>query len=216
MIYTKKNNFLIRVKEKVSKNSNFDVAFKARHADKELVKGYDLFSVIKQPRFEIEEQKFEEDIITISESKFSVSIELKFEEKPNLNTWNDIIKIFPNLNLNVSDGQSLLVVNQIKVEETTYKLGEILFMNDKKAEVGLSVWCLSDKAQSPVIAEFDINVNANDLIQGVGNNNNVFDCDPAIGEINELYRKMHSQPIVDKNNKTMTKAGYVYSHRVEN
>ena len=51
------------MKEKISDHINYDVAFKVRDEDKELVKNYDLFKVNKQQDFKIEEQKFEKILL---------------------------------------------------------------------------------------------------------------------------------------------------------
>ena len=223
--------FTVRVKEKWGTIKQ-QATFKIRDSDKELVKSYDLFTVNQQPVFEIDEQKFEEDIIAKfkkdgglgPENKFSISTELKYNEEPNLKTCNDMLRIFPNLKLDVPQDSPLSDVNDLKVKETNYKLGEIYFKDKKKAEFGLSVWCILDKPDidkpdivrlPPVIAEFDIDVNAKDLLPIDENNNDVF-SDPAIAEIREFYNNMSSESIVDKTNKTMTKTEFVYNYKKEN
>jgi len=130
------------LKEKISDHINYDVAFKVRDEDKELVKNYDLFKVNKQQDFKIEEQKFEEDLLSNSTSKFSITTELEYENSPDLKSWNDILAIFPNLKLDVSKDTPLSKVNDdiLKIKETTIKLGELLFEEVKKAEVEFSLW----------------------------------------------------------------------------
>ena len=130
------------MKEKISDHINYDVAFKVRDEDKELVKNYDLFKVNKQQDFKIEEQKFEEDLLSNSTSKFSITTELEYENSPDLKSWNDILAIFPNLKLDVSKDTPLSKVNDdiLKIKETTIKLGELLFEEVKKAEVEFSLW----------------------------------------------------------------------------
>ena len=130
------------MKEKISDHINYDVAFKVRDEDKELVKNYDLFKVNKQQDFKIEEQKFEEDLLSNSTSKFSITTELEYENSPDLKSWNDILAIFPNLKLDVSKDTPLSKVNDniLKIKETTFKLGELLFEGVKKAEVEFSLW----------------------------------------------------------------------------
>jgi hypothetical protein len=216
------NNFTIRSKVKPGENKKYDVTFKARHKDKNLVKSYDLQNINQQPSYKIEEQKFEEDIILQSDSKlsmaskFSTSTELEYKDYPDLKTWNDVLSIFPKLKfpnpkLDVSKDTPLTIVNGLQFEETNYKSGEILFDGVKKAEVGFSVW-LSKNDNKLVIGEFDMDVNVRDLVNNDKSVDDVFN-DPVISEIDKLYKKMqmHYPSIIDKTNTTKTE--YVYNYK---
>ncbi len=212
------NNLTIRLKVKLGVNKNYDVTFKARHPDKNLAKSYDLQNINLQPNFEIEEQKYEEDIISQWDnefsmaSKFSISTELEYRETASLNTWNDVLSIFPYLKFDVSKDTPLSKVNGLEFEEINYKSGEILFDSIKKAEVGFSVWSLPGIDNKPVIGEFNIDVKVKDLVNNEKSVEDIFD-DPVIKEIDKLYKKMnmHYPSIVDKNN--TTKAEYVYNYK---
>lgn len=207
------NNFIIRVKRKTSGNINFDVTFKIRSENQTTVKNQDLFSINQMPIFEIEEQKFEEDILSQSVKKFSLSTELEYNIDPLLKSWNDVISIFPNLKINIANEVSLMKVNDLKMMETNYQLGEILLDGMKKAEVGFSVWSLSDDPDILKIAEFDIDVSVKDLVSSDSNEKNVF-SDPAIDEIKGLYQELQNCYTLDKNNKTKTE--YIYDFLKEN
>ena len=202
------------MKEKISDHINYDVAFKVRDEDKELVKNYDLFKVNKQQDFKIEEQKFEEDLLSNSTSKFSITTELEYENSPDLKSWNDILAIFPNLKLDVSKDTPLSKVNDdiLKIKETTIKLGELLFEEVKKAEVEFSLWYNLENECIPVISEFDIDVNTKDLTSNSQKGNDIFD-NPVIVEIDNLYKNLQNNFAVDKNNTTKTE--YFYNYKKE-
>ncbi len=213
----KKNHFTVRVKQKTAGNMNYDVTFKVRHADKKIVTSVDLYTIKHQPAFKLEKQKYEEDIISPFDSIFSVSTELEYKENPNLKTCDDIISIFPNLKLDGLKGKQLVEVNWFKAEETTYKMGEIVTDDAKKAEVEFSLWSVfhlpkdkpkSQGIKSPIIGEFDMDVSVKDLIKTGENDFDVF-TDPAISEINDFYNQMQNQDIIGKKNKTKTE--YVYN-----
>ena len=103
------------------------------------MKSYDLFNINQQQGFEIEEQKFEEDLLSNSASKYSISTELEYKNNPDLKTWNDVLSIFPKLKLHVSKDTPLMKVNDdiLKIKETTFKLGELLFEGVKKLKLNL-------------------------------------------------------------------------------
>ena len=70
--------------------------------------------------------KFEQDIKTPFESIFSVSSVFEYKQKPDLNSYNDILSIYPSLSLDVSDKQAKLVkVNDFEANEFNPDLGEI-------------------------------------------------------------------------------------------
>jgi len=208
-------HFIIRLKKKTSNPINYDLEFKVRNEHKELVKGYDLFKVNKQQDFKIEEQKFEEDIVIPFSSKFSISTELEYDNNPILKTWNDVLAIFPNLKLDVSKDTPLSKVNDniLKIKETTFKLGELLFEGVKKAEVEFSLWCNLENECIPVISEFDIDVNAKDFEPNGQKERDIFD-NPVIVEIDNLYKNLQNNFTVDKNNTTKTE--FFYNYKKEN
>ena len=133
-----KNNFITRVKENQKEKGKveYDVTFKIRTIEKEMLSSYDLFTLNPLFLSKKEEQKFEEDIVSDSTSRFSISTELEYENDPALRTWNAVLTVFPNLVLDGIRDNQLVRVNGLEVEETAYKLGKILFEGVKKAEVG--------------------------------------------------------------------------------
>jgi hypothetical protein len=207
-----KNNFITRVKENQKKKGDveFDVTFKIRTAKKEMLSSYDLFTLNPLFLSKMEEQKFEEDIVSDSTSRFSISTELEYKNYPALKTWNDVLSVFPNLVLDSISDNQLVRVNGLEVRETAYKLGKLLFQGEKKAEVGFSIWTNPSKSKSPVIGEFDIDINVEDLNGNNDNNNDKF-SDPAVSEINELYKKLQDHPVVYRDN--VTKTEYIYKYK---
>ena len=87
-------------------------------------------------------------------------MKLDYERLPILNTYHDLEFIFPNLNLNISPEEKLKIVNGFVAHEIAYTLGKLKFGDESEARLQYSLWYESKKKKSPVIAEFDIDVNA--------------------------------------------------------
>ncbi|MDR4492411.1 MAG: hypothetical protein R2685_16200 [Candidatus Nitrosocosmicus sp.] len=213
-----RNDFVIRVKESKKDNDKVecDVTFKVRTFDKNKTSQYDLYEIKDKGNYKIEEQKFEEDIISQLGSKFSISTEFEFKEKEYREkfegaTCADVLAIFPNLKLDVLGFNLLSEVNGIRVKETKYKLGELLSGTTKKAEVEFCTWSLLDDSPRPIIGEFDIDVNAKDLIPNDNDKVNPF-SDPVIEKIDSLYAKIQEHDIIDKHGTTKTQFIYNYNN----
>jgi hypothetical protein len=205
----KNNNFILRVKEKKKKDGKveYDVTFKIRTSDKAILSSYDLFTLNPLYLSKKEEQKFEEDIVSDSASKFSISTELEYQDNLNLTNLEDVLTVFPNLSINEIKDKQLVRVNGLEVQETKYELGEIRLEGVKKADVGFSIWINPSTGKSPIIGEFDIDIRVEDLIKEKGDKIDVF-SDPAVAEINQLYKKLQHQSILNKDNTTKTE--YIY------
>jgi hypothetical protein len=164
-----KNAFLLRIREEHDKESSnnvkgYEVTFKNRHPDRLLAASYDISNPDENPNpeFRKKEIKFEEDIITPFISKFSTSVKLDYEKLPILDKYRDLEFIFPNLDLNISPEKNLLIVNGFVADETSSTLGKLRFNDGSEASLQYSLWYRSKNKKSPVIAEFDIDINANE------------------------------------------------------
>lgn len=221
--FYKKNNFTVRVKEKEKDNGKFeyDVTFKIRTPEKDKTLRYDLEPNSSQAEFKIEERNiYEEDVILTGGSQFSLSTELEFKEdkyqaKFNDATCADISSLFPKLKLDVLEDKTLTYVNRIKVQETTYELGELLFEDNIKANMEFSIWCLEDDPKKlakikPVIGEFDIDVSLKDSNVNNNHTENPFNG-PSIEVIKSLYKKIQYESIVNPKGTTKTQFFYNYT-----
>ena len=105
--------------------------------------------------------KFEEDIMPKFTSKYSASVDFKTSQMPKFETFHDVLQLTPALSiLGISNTETLSKVNNFEANES-YDLGAIKFDDEKdKAKVQLGLWYLSDG--SPVIVEFDIDVEPSD------------------------------------------------------
>ena len=142
-LYKNKNNgLLIRVKENQEKQG-YKVEIKVRKPNRNDAASYDLLHPEKSEKYEFKDEKykFEEDIKTPSDSVFSVSSVFEYKQELYLNSYNDILSIYPSLSLDVSDKQAKLVkVNDFEADEFNPDLGEIIFANGKSAQIQLSIW----------------------------------------------------------------------------
>ncbi|MDF0682521.1 MAG: hypothetical protein P0116_16305 [Candidatus Nitrosocosmicus sp.] len=197
-----KYNFLLRIREEYDESDNikgYDITFKNRNSDKTKAESYDLSG------FQSLKIKFEEDIVTPFESKFSVSTKIKSKEYPNLNVYKNITEIFPNLNLNISENARLIRVNGVKVDEISYDLGRVEFHDAMDGHMQLGIWYDSNK--SPIIAEFDIDVEAKDLTDS----DNVEEFPQSkISQINDFYMAFQTEEGIVDLDTSKTKTQYVY------
>ena len=118
--------------------------------------------------------------------------------------------IFPNLTLSNIKDNELFYVNGLRVKETSYKLGKILFQGVKKAGLGYSIWINPVKDKSPIIREFDIDIRLDDLSSNDQTINDKF-SNPSTIQINELFKSLQGHPLIDKVN--TTKTAYVYKYK---
>jgi hypothetical protein len=222
--FYKKNNFTVRIKQKEKDNGKleYDVTFKIRTPEKDKTLTNDLEPITPQDEFKIEGEAntYEEDIISKGGSQFSLSTELefkkdKYESRFNDATCADVLSIFPKLKLDVLENKVLSNVNGIKVQETSYEIGDLLFEDLTKAKIEFSIWCMLDDSKNPteivpVIGEFDIDVSLKNLST---DNDQSKSSESSIKEIEALYKKMQSESIVDINGTTKTEFIYNYNKR---
>src|SRR6478672_10886622 len=88
-----RHNFLLRIREE-EVTSEYETTLKCRHPDRYLSAFYDLSSPMENLQ-----TKFEEDISTPFVSKFSNSASFKENKKPDMSYFEDLMSIFPNLNV---------------------------------------------------------------------------------------------------------------------
>ncbi|KAA2283531.1 hypothetical protein [Candidatus Nitrosocosmicus sp. SS] len=220
--FYKNNSFTVRVKKKKKDNGKFehDVTFKIRTLDKDKTLSYNLQPNSPQEEFKIEEKNiFEEDIISEYGSQFSLSTELEFKEDKYLARFKDaicedVLSIFPSIKLDVLGDKTLTNVNGLKVQEITYELGEILFEDNIQAKMELSIWYLESDLKKiaemkPIIEEFDIEVSLKNSDINNNNTENPF-SGPSIEVIEDLYKKIQCESIVNLNGTTKTKFIYNY------
>jgi len=170
----KNNGLLIRVKENQEK-SEYKVEIKVRKPDRNEAASYDLSSPQSNPKYEFKKgkYKFEQDIKTPFDSIYSVSSVFEYKQKPDLNSYEDILAIYPSLSLDVSDKKAKLVpVKDFEAKEFNPDLGEIVFANGKSAKTQLSIWYSPNDSILPCIVEFDIDVEAEGEPTDKKNDNN--------------------------------------------
>ncbi len=224
----KANNFLLRIRKEFKKNGTlkgYDINLKHRDDVRHNALTYDLSKPIKNPDFNYEEFKFkfEEDILTPFHSKYSASTKFEFkQQKPKLETWKDILSVFPNLDLGFSPTESLLQVNGFMAEEFSYELGNIIFKDGNKAKTEISLWYKSTDEdeyfllesfanKKPVIVEFDIGIEAK---ESSTNNETLSDEFPSsfLDETKIFYTELQKKDIVDLFAKK-TKTEFVYEYK---
>jgi hypothetical protein len=222
----KDNNFLLRIRKEFKKDGTlkgYDVNFKNRNDDKHETLKHDLSHPIKSSNFNYKdfEFKFEEDIITPFHSKFSVSTKFEFnkQQEPKIDTWQEILNVFPNLDLGILSTESLLRVNGFMAKEFSYELGQIIFKDGNKAKTEISVWYESNeededfslqsiKNKIPVIVEFDIGIEAK---ESSVDNTTLSDQFPSsfLEKIKTFYMALQKNDIVDLSAKK-TKTEFAY------
>lgn len=206
----KRYNFLLRIREEYDESGNikgYDITFKNRNSDKSTAASFDLSGFQENSNFKFKENKFEEDIITPFESKFSISTKFKSKKYPNLDTYQNIADIFPNLNLDILENERLSKVNGVQVDEFSYYLGSIEYHDAMDGEMQLGIW--HDVSKSPIIAEFDIDVKAKDLTNSDEIQSNEFPPS-KIHEINKLYMALQGEKSIVDLDTSKTKTQYVY------
>jgi len=220
-----KNMFLPRIREELDKEDDkvkgYDVTFKNRHPDRLLARSYDVSNSNEKQNqdFSKKEIKFEEDILTPFTSKFSTSVKLEYESLPMLKKYQDLKLIFPNLNLNIFPEEKMRIVNGFVAYETSYTLGKLKFSDKSEARLQYSLWYKSEKSKSPVIAEFDIDLYANEA----GKSNKTLLEGFSIAHLNqvyEFYQAFQQEDIVQseddektKSKSPKTKTQYAYKYK---
>ena len=199
------NNFLLRIRKE--KNSEeYDVTLKCRHSDRYVSASYDLASSIEGIDI-----KFEEDIVIPFISKFSLSASLKGKQIPRFNTMQDVVSVFPGLDLGIETGKMLSKVNNFEVVEISSKIGKIAFSDDAtEIEPELNLWYSSIKEDRPLIVEFTFKCKAakQDKAEKM-----LLEEYPhsLVLEADSFYHSLQKDKIVDKQ-ATKTKTDLVYSN----
>ena len=213
------NNFIVRVKEETTDNvKKYDVTFKNRDKDRVRAASHELSKPVLKPGSTLKDHKFEEDILTLSDRKFSAQAKIEYNQMPDLKTYQDILSIYPDLQLDISPYEILSKVNDFAATEISYDLGKLIFKNGKKAKVQISLWYSLkdngrksiDSIETPLIGEFDIDVKAEALTGADGSISEEFP-DSIMADIDEFYGALQQKDIADKGaNKTKTQYAYDY------
>ena len=155
------HNFFLRIREE---RNGYDITLKCRHPDRYISASYDLSHPKDRSRLKFKDSKFEEDITTPFQSKFSSQAKFENHKNPELKTFQDILSIYPDLmSLNIPPGENLKKVNKFVAKEISYRLGDIVFADGNKIVSEMSMWYLSDKDKSPAIVELDFDCNAQEI-----------------------------------------------------
>ena len=192
---------------KVGAYKKYDITFKNRNSDKSEAVSFDLSGFQAGSNFKFKENKFEEDIITPFESKFSISTKFTSKEYPLLDTYKDIVDIFPKLNLDILENECLSKVNGIEVNEVSYNLGEIEYHDAMDGGMQLGIWY--DSNELPIIAEFDIDVEAKNLTNSYEIRSKEFPPS-KIHKINKFYMILQGEESIVNLDTSKTKTQYVY------
>ena len=221
------NLFLLRVREEYDNDAQnikgYDITFKNRHPDRLIAASYDVSNIRENPDLDLTKKpeiKFEEDIVTPFVSKFSSSVKIGFQNLPNLTRYQHLESILPNLHLNIPSEKKLSIVNGFVAYEISYTLGRLKFDNGNEARVQYSLWYESKKKKTPIIAEFDIDIEANkaekseDLLEGFSIS--------LLNSIYNIYQGLQKEDItqytgkvnkLSKLPKTKTKTQYAYEYK---
>lgn len=222
----KKNLFLLRIREEYDRDAEnvkgYHVTFKNRHPDRLIAASYDVSSHKEISNLDLKKKpeiKFEEDIVTPFVSKFSSSVKMEFQSLPILTTYQHIEWILPNLHLNIPSERNLSIVNGFVAYEISYTLGRLRFNNGDEARVQYSLWFESKRKKTPIIAEFDIDIEANEKEKSGKNLIEGFSV-PLLNSIYSIYQSLQKEGIVyytDKVNKRSkspkTKTQYAYEFK---
>jgi hypothetical protein len=188
------HNFFLRIREE---RNRYDITLKCRHPDRYISASYDLSHPSKRSRLKFKDSKFEEDITTPFQSKFSSQAKFEDHKNPELNTLQDILSIYPELtSLRIPPGEKLKKVNKFEAVEISYKLGDIVFADGNKVVSEMSMWFTPDKNKNPVIVELDFDCNA----KGIAESDQISleEFEPSlIKNLNNLYSSLQRESIVD-------------------
>ncbi len=200
------HNFFLRIREE---RRSYDITLKCRHPDRYISAAYDLSRPAENSQLKFKGFKFEEDITTPFNSKFSSQAKFEANKIPKLNTFQDILDIYPDLtSLRISPREKLKKVNKFVANEISYKLGDIVFEDGNKVVSEMSMWYLSDKDKCPAIVELDFDCNAQ---ENPASNQISLEQFPllVIRNVNNLYSSIQGKKIVDfTSSKTKTEFAY--------
>lgn len=186
-------NFFLRVREE---RNRYDITLKCRHPDRYISASYDLEHPSDHSGLEFKGFKFEEDITTPFHSKFSSQAKFEDRKNPELRIFQDILSIYPKLDLNISPDENLKKVNKFVANEISYKLGDIVFSNGNTVVFEMSMWYISDKSKSPVIVELDFDCKADKIVNT--DQMSLEEFPPTlVKNLNILYSSLQREDIVD-------------------
>jgi len=215
----RKFNFFLRVREKPNE---YDITLKCRHPDRYLAASYDLASPTEKSQLKFKEYKFEEDITTPFHSRSSssstfhskFSSQAKFESKkmPELERFQVIQSIYPDLNVDISSDERLTKVNEFEANEVSWSLGDVVLHDGEKIKSEMSMWYLSDNDKKPMIVELDFDCKAKEISKKKSLEEFPFSM---VKIINQLYASMQDETIVDLSmSKTKTEFAYDNIHKM--
>jgi hypothetical protein len=201
------NKFLLRIRQD-HETGEYDTTLKCRHPDRYLSASYDLSSPKKNLKF-----KFEEDISTPFISKFSHSASFYDNKQPDLGNFRDLKQIFPNLNVDISETESLRKVNNFEPNELSYKIGTLEFTEKKSVNLFLNLWYLANGVKNafPLIVELTFNYQAK--IKSLKKETSLEEFPiSVVRKTNNLYHLLQKMDITEPNT-TKTKTEYAYEYK---
>jgi len=140
-------SFVLRDRSDVDPDGKRKLTLKFRSTSRNLAAEQDLSSSVDGAK-----QKFEEDIVPPSVSKFSSSASPKVSTKLDVEEIKDAVAIFPGLaSLDLDDELDLEVVGGIVAREAVYEGVELDLGEGIRAELSVTLWYLDDA--TPVVAE---------------------------------------------------------------
>ena len=203
-----RHNFLLRIREE-EEIGKYDTTLKCRHPDRYLSAFYDLSSPKKNLQ-----TKFEEDISTPFISKFSNSASFEENKKPDMSYFEDLMSIFPNLNvLDISVKEPLKKVNNFEPNEISYKIGTLEVTDKKSVNLYLNLWYSTNSVKNslPLIVEFTFDYEAKKQSEKTESLLEEFPLTVA-RTTNYFYHLLQDKEIADLNT-TKTKTDFAYKHK---
>ena len=202
------HNFFLRIREE---RKRFDITLKCRHPDRYVSASFDLSHPTNRSQLKFKNFKFEEDITTPFCSKFSSQAKFEHHRKPDLDTFQDILSMYPELtSLAIPPSEKLKKVNKFVAKEISYKLGDIMFADGSKVVSEMSMWYIPSKDKGPVIVELDFDCDAQEVSEPNQLSLEEFSL-PLIKSVNGLYLSLQKESIVDlTTSNTKTEFAYDY------
>lgn len=210
-------NFFLRVRED-KKSRKYDLTLKCRHPDRYISSAYDLSDLKKY------DTKFEEDIIAPHISKFSTSVNFEQDQKPKLDSVEELRSVFPGLiSYDIGHGK-LFKVNNFEAKEISVKLGKIVYDGKKnnnkdgnKVTLLLNLWYPPKDESVPAIVEFTYSYRAIKPSPSISNkrnkDNKLIEEFPLsiVRNTYEFYNSFQKTEVADlRASKTKTEFAYTY------
>lgn len=156
------HGFILRIRQEENDGKPFTVTLKYRDADRYIAAGQDLRC---QKKVKPEDDKFEEDILPPFCSKFAHSMSFKAKQLPELDTINQVTKIFPRLvGLPIASDKRIEIVHGFRAQEVAHRIGQFDFLQssntlpnepDFVTKCCLTFWYLVGKeTEWPLTVEF--------------------------------------------------------------